>query len=293
MIALGILDIVKQLALVGGLSMISIILVVSISALIKKFGVVAPLIVVGTLFLLLPIILWNKGLFEEKKLFANSDTLGYYGAVIGGGVTVLGILWTFNYESKKSKEERRKERKKLKEERRKDSLPILRFTFNPEHISTVDSDIFEPETDTKGIPFYFYDIYIYTRRGASSIQKDPENSFIEFGTLIIDNEGLGAAVLSDVYLKRNNKGNVCANLNRHPLDRIFVAPGKSTELKMCIISDDFNIGDELKCHFTDLYLNEYCYTIPFKNMELEVSDYKTAINPNNVKALPRLVGRVD
>ena len=274
MIALGILDIVKQLALVGGLSIISIILVVSISALIKKFGVVAPLIVVGTLFLLLPIILWNKGLFEEKKLFANSDTLGYYG-------------------SKKSKEERRKERKKLKEERRKDSLPILRFTFNPEHISTVDSDIFEPETDTKGIPFYFYDIYIYTRRGASSIQKDPENSFIEFGTLIIDNEGLGAAVLSDVYLKRNNKGNVCANLNRHPLDRIFVAPGKSTELKMCIISDDFNIGDELKCHFTDLYLNEYCYTIPFKNMELEVSDYKTAINPNNVKALPILVGRVD
>lgn len=51
--------------------------------------------------------------------FNNSDVLGYYGALIGGGVTVLGVYWTLNYESQKSKEEKRES-----------SLPIFTFSID-------------------------------------------------------------------------------------------------------------------------------------------------------------------
>lgn len=55
----------------------------------------------------------------SNSLFKGSDILGYYGAVIGGGVTVLGVYWTLNYESKKSKEERKES-----------SLPIFTISIN-------------------------------------------------------------------------------------------------------------------------------------------------------------------
>ena len=56
-----------------------------------------PVIIFG----LLPMLGISNSLFDE------SDILGYYGAVIGGGVTVLGIYWTFNYEKLISAEERK------------------------------------------------------------------------------------------------------------------------------------------------------------------------------------------
>ena len=70
--------------------------------------------------LAMPVIIF--GLFPmlgiPNSLFDDSDVLAYYGAVIGGGVTVLGVYWTFKYESELSKEERRE-----------NSLPILRFNL--------------------------------------------------------------------------------------------------------------------------------------------------------------------
>jgi hypothetical protein len=52
------------------------------------------------------------------NLFKGSDVLGYYGALIGGGVTVLGIYFTFKHE-----------RMILAEERKEESLPILMFSL--------------------------------------------------------------------------------------------------------------------------------------------------------------------
>lgn len=100
-----------------------------------------PVIIFG----LLPMLGISNSLFDE------SDILGYYGAVIGGGVTVFGVYWTLNYESKKSKEERKHEREKeeekikrerdlLKEEREHDfqmrleerkenNIPVFNFTM--------------------------------------------------------------------------------------------------------------------------------------------------------------------
>lgn len=116
--------IVILLPYLGGLSLLAIILVVSIPYLKKKISVSqiikehadALIGAVVIFILILPFILWKSGYYEENKLFANSDTLGYYGAVIGCTITVLGIHWTFN-----------NEKVVAAEGRRNDSLPILKF----------------------------------------------------------------------------------------------------------------------------------------------------------------------
>ena len=126
--------IVVILAVIGGLSIFTFFLfslVISIPKLNKKYDVtkkikkhVGPSLVVVLIFTVIfifigPVGLWYFGLFEENKLFANADTLGYYGAVIGGVVTVLGVYWTLKHETEKSKEERRES-----------SLPIFTFSIN-------------------------------------------------------------------------------------------------------------------------------------------------------------------
>ncbi len=77
----------------------------------------------GIFLLLAPFIFW--GLFPIMKIpngifsSSSSDVLGYYGSLVGGGVTVLGVYWTLKHESEKSKEEKRES-----------SLPILTFSIN-------------------------------------------------------------------------------------------------------------------------------------------------------------------
>lgn len=65
---------------------------------------------------LLPFIFMHLSLYENGKLFYQSDVLGFFGALIGCIITVLGIYWTFNNEKVVSAEGRRN-----------DSLPILKF----------------------------------------------------------------------------------------------------------------------------------------------------------------------
>lgn len=224
----------------------------------------------------------------SNSLFDSSDILGYYGAIIGGGVTVLGVYWTLNYENKKSKEERKQERENLKEERRKDSLPILRFNFTPEQISYNKNTIRELETDKDGNLFSDYDIAIDTTVGKNGFKKYSYHSFIEYGKLNIENVGLGVAVFSKILLKRNKKRKVCKNLNSRGLERFLVVPGKEISLNMFIRSDDFNEEDELLFYFTDLYSNEYYYIIPYENMRQKYPIYKTTIVPNAVEPIPIL-----
>ena len=82
----------------------------------KTIGIgMLSIIGIGILFVVLgaPFIIF--GLFPDcefvKQMFSKdaTDTLGYYGAVIGSGVTVFGVYWTLNYESKKAKEDRKYE----------------------------------------------------------------------------------------------------------------------------------------------------------------------------------------
>lgn len=63
-----------------------------------------------------PFIFMYFRLYENGNLFYQSDVLGFFGALIGCIITVLGIYWTFN-----------NEKVVAAEGRRNDSLPILKF----------------------------------------------------------------------------------------------------------------------------------------------------------------------
>lgn len=277
---------VVLLAFVGGILVLTIILAVCNPYLREKLRVpqrvkknsAAIIGAVVIFILMLPIILWSLGLYGIK-LFAISDTLGYYGALIGGGVTVLGVYWTLKHESENSKEERRK-----------NSLPILRFNFSPEHIDYDKFILTECKTDEDGNSFSGYDIVIDTTVGRrrKGFREYSNQSFIEYGKLNIENIGLGVAVFSTIDLFRGNKCTVCQNLNPRGLERFLVVPGEEISLNMFIKSDDFDEEDKLFFYFTDLYLNEYCYIIPFENMGKKSSYYKTTIEPNTIDPIPDL-----
>ena len=227
-----------------------------------------PVIIFG----LLPMLGISNSLFDE------SDILGYYGALIGGGVTVLGVYWTLKHESENSKEETRK-----------NSLPVLSFNFSPEHISYDKGTLTECKTDKDGNSFSDYDIAIDTT--VEGFKEYSNQSFIEYGKLNIENIGLGVAVFSEIYLFRENKFTVCYNLNRRRLGRFLIVPGKEISLNMFIRSDDFDEGDQLSFYFTDLYSNEYNYNISFENMGEKSSYYKTTIESNTVEPIPTLSQR--
>lgn len=284
----------KPLAFVGGILVLTIILAVCIPYLRRRLRV--PQIVkknsaaiIGAVviyILILPNILWRSGLFKDNELFHNSDTLGYYGALIGGGVTVLGVYWTLNYESKKSKYEREYESQNVKEERRKNSLPILQFEFTPKYF-TLEKILEEKKEESylkdihKG-----HDIVIDTTEES---EKPDENSIHEYGKLEIFNVGLGAAIISEVKLIRGKSGNVVNNSSDKGYNRHIIVPQDKKELFMTIISNDFNKEDTLYLAFVDLYSNEYYYEIPFNNMKKNPEQYKTKIDRTDTEIIPNLV----
>jgi hypothetical protein len=282
--------IVKLLPYLGGLSLLAILLVVSIPYLKKMISV--PQIIkkhadaligaVVIFILILPFTLWKSGYYGKDKLFANADTLGYYGALIGGGVTVLGVYWTLNYESKKSKEEREYERQNVKEERRKNSLPILQFEFSPKYFTLEE---IKEKSYLKDI-HKGHDIVIDTTEES---EKPDENSIHEFGKLEIFNVGLGAAIISEVKLIRGKSGNVVNNSSDKGYNRHIIVPQDKKELFMTIISNDFNKEDTLYLAFVDLYSNEYYYEIPFNNMKKNPEQYKTKIDRTDTEIIPNLV----
>ena len=236
-----------------------------------------------------------------NSLFDSSDILGYYGAIIGGGVTVFGVYWTLNYESKKSKEERKQELKNLIEERRRDSLPILRFKFLPEGFSPLD---IKPENvvriaDPDSKLFKNYDIVLDTTDGS---EKYSESSIHVYGNLIIKNVGLGVAIISDVKLIRTKpkytevKNTGTMELNNY----LILTDDKKTDdkktddkasqtFRMSIRSDDLNENDTLQFTFMDLYSNEYFYNIPFRRIDFNYYLIKTKILEKDVEIIPNLV----
>lgn len=88
------------------------------------------LIILFLLSLVLPLPLYKILVHsKEWKVMVNSiDILGYYGSVLGGVVAVIGIILTFNYE-----------RKKTREDLRENNLPLLRFSYEPNNFETSSS----------------------------------------------------------------------------------------------------------------------------------------------------------
>lgn len=265
-------------ALITLLKLLGKLLIMAILVIILLVIVGAPFI----LFLLFP----NHEIVKQVFSKEATDVLGYYGALIGGGVTVLGVYWTLKYESKKSKEEREYERQNVKEERRKNSLPILQFEFSPKYFTL--KEILEEKNEEsylKGI-HEGYDIVIDTTEES---EKPDENSIHEHGKLEIFNVGLGAAIISEVKLIRGRSENVVNNSSDKEYNRHIIVPQGKKELFMTIISNDFNKEDTLYLAFVDLYSNEYYYEIPFNNMKKNPRHEKTKISRNDTEIIPNLV----
>lgn len=237
-----------------------------------------------------------------KQMFskASTDVLGYYGALIGSGVTILGVNWTLKYESKKSKKEREFERQKeeearkrerelLKEERRKNSLPILRFAFDTVTFSysILQKSEKVKEKDNDGIYFKNYEIFIDTTNKSSKYSK---NSIHQYGILKINNIGLGTAIISDIKLIRTTPVKTeVKNIGILKLNQKSVFPKEGIDLKMCIRSDDLNKEDTLYFTFVDLYSNKYLYKIPFNWLEEDIAYSKIRIWNEDVAMFPILV----
>lgn len=270
------------------------------------------------LSLILPFLCLCFGAFKKDAILYNSDILGYYGAVIGGVVTVLGVYWTLNYESKKSKkerehereilkkerehererleEEREHERERLEEERRKNSLPILRFTFQP---NTSDSTYAYTKESTTELNNN-YDILLNTvdecsikkgkrvhiKRGKTDVEKFFQ--IFEYGDLEIENLGLGAAILSDVYLYINNTEEIVNNLQVDAISKFIIPPGHTIKPQMLICSNDFCEDYYLCVDFRDIYSNKYRYEISF-GKDLSLKYPKSAIKKEMVSVLPELI----
>lgn len=263
----------------------------------------------GIFLLLAPFIF--LGLFPIMEIpngiFSSSDVLGYYGSLVGGAVTVLGVYWTLNYESKKSKQEREHERKqveaereherkRVEEERRKNSLPILRFTFQP---NTSDSPYAYTKESTTELNNN-YDILLNTvdecsikkgkrvhiKRGKTDVKKIFQ--IFEYGDLEIENLGLGAAILSDVYLYRNNTEEIVNNLQVDAISKFIIPPGHTIKPQMLICSNDFCENDYLCVDFRDIYSNKYRYEISF-GKDLSLKYPKSAIKKEMVSVLPELI----
>ena len=88
----------------------------------KNNFIQASLVILLSLSIFLPFIIYyiSVNYKQFKFMGTNIDVLGYYGSVLGGIVTIIGIILTFNYERKKSSEELRK-----------NNLPLLRFSYRP------------------------------------------------------------------------------------------------------------------------------------------------------------------
>ncbi|WP_227039418.1 hypothetical protein [Streptococcus salivarius] len=258
------------------------------------FLLLAPFIFLG----LFPIIEIPNG------IFSSSDVLGYYGSLVGGAVTVLGVYWTLNYESKKSKQEREHERKQVeaereherkkeKEERRKNSLPILRFTFRPEY-QEQDFDYTKESTtelnNNYDILLNTSDEYSINKGKRDHIKRGKKTSYriFQYGDLEIENLGLGAAILSDVYLYRNDKEEIVNNLQVDAINKFIIPPGHTIKPKMLICSNDFSEDDYLCIDFIDIYSNKYRYEISF-GKDLSLKNNVSAIEKEMVQVLPELV----
>ena len=126
----------------------------------KNNSIYIVLVLLFLLSLFLPLLLFEILVHskEWKDMVNSIDVLGYYGSVLGGLVTVIGIILTFNYE-----------RKKTKEELRENNLPLLRFSYQPNDFDANSSKSYEIAVSS-GITKVFSD-WEDSRRALENIAK--------------------------------------------------------------------------------------------------------------------------
>ena len=173
----------------------------------------------------------------------------------------------------------------------------MRFTFDPKDSSEGNKNT-EWSTSPSRLT-HNYDIKFNTiikssikegkREYIKSVKTDSKKLVIfQYGELKIENLGLGAAILSDVYLYRNDKEEIVNNLQADTINNFIIPPGHTIYPRMLICSNDFSENDYLCVDFIDLYSNSYRYEISF---EKYFSSFFCAskIDSEMVSALPELI----
>lgn len=217
----------------------------TISKFLKDY-IVHIIIVVILYSLFSPIILYIFGVFKEGRALHNSDILGYYGALIGGGVTVLGIYWTFNYERLISAEERKET-----------SLPLLKFSLLTDE---------EESDNTKP-----YDLHIY--RGLElNLEYDDLNKEKEF--LSAELTGLDSQK-SDILVARNkNKYNMSKSTSENYRDTCIYRDAclnknlKKVENK---IRETSKKNDEIPSKISEILFEQFSFHLSVENIGLQTA----------------------
>lgn len=97
----------------------------------KKYIIPIVIVLLLLVSVIAPIVALYSGFFNQGRALHGSDLLGYFGTLIGGGVTILGIYWTFNYERLISAEGRKA-----------DNLPLLQFSIEKVSPNFISSDLY-------------------------------------------------------------------------------------------------------------------------------------------------------
>ena len=177
------------------------------------------------------------------NLFNGTDILGYYGTLIGGGVTVLGVYLTFKYE-----------RKILAEERKEESLPILMFSLREltEEECKNDNTLYDLEV-IRGVEVYEkYDVL-----KTEKIDLEWELDSLDSQRTILLEERDGNNANEDITkYERKNKGNkICRELRK-------------IETKVEKINTNLNIVSN---NLSQLLFVESSYYLEIKNIGLQTA----------------------
>lgn len=177
------------------------------------------------------------------NLFNGSDVLGYYGTLIGGGVTVLGVYLTFKYE-----------RKILAEERKEESLPILMFSLREltEEECKNDNTLYDLEV-IRGVEVYEkYDV-LKTEKMDLEWELDSLDSQ---RTILLEERDENNANEDITKYERKDKGNkICRELRK-------------IETKVEKINTNLNIVSN---NLSQLLFVESSYYLEIKNIGLQTA----------------------
>ena len=177
------------------------------------------------------------------NLFNGSDVLGYYGTLIGGGVTVLGVYLSFKYE-----------RKILAEERKEESLPILMFSLREltEEECKNDNTLYDLEV-IRGVEVYEkYDV-LKTEKIDLEWELDSLDSQ---RTILLEERDENNANEDITKYERKDKGNkICRELRK-------------IETKVEKINTNLNI---VSSNLSQLLFVESSYYLEIKNIGLQTA----------------------
>lgn len=177
------------------------------------------------------------------NLFNGSDVLGYYGALIGGGVTVLGVYLTFKYE-----------RKILAEERKEESLPILMFSLREltEEECKNDNTLYDLEV-IRGVEVY--EKYDMLKEEITDLEWELE-SLDSQRTILLEERDENNANEDITKYERKDKGNkICRELRK-------------IETKVEKINTNLNIVSN---NLSQLLFVESSYYLEIKNIGLQTA----------------------